>query len=1284
MARLIYTVNDDAGETNAAGNAVDLTATTYTFGSLTSNKRAIGFRFTGVAVPNAATIRRAVLKVAITAASTSTSSTALIASEAADNAAAFATTGSNITSRSRNTAEPASHLRTDDLPNGTYDIDVTSSIQAVINRGGWVSGNALALIIHTPGGSTVATYSTLEGATAPQLSITYGDSATSEVGAATTENVNAAYTNIGNIAALDAAYAHGNNTDGLSFTAKNFGFSLSSTHAVDDIQIKIVSSVSSESADNRWGVELSWDGGTSWTTSKSTFEIGSSDSTQYISAGPVGFSHTFTYSEMSDANFRVRLTPTQSTSTTDTDTDYVSVQVFYHSTGNPATSTLTDTFNAGSIDTGKWDAVTNTSDATVVQSGGKLLMTMSNVNGTAFLASTGLYTIVGSSSVVQLVTYTQSAGSNMYFSLYDAAFDAVHFQIQNTTLAAKYDNAGGTQTAASTTYNSSTHKWLRMRELSGTFYWDYSTDGVTWTNFASVSTTGFTLDLANAYQYINYNSNVGGAYAEFDNFNLPMSLGVKTSQGKARIQLTTTKTQTGTARLTLSTQRPQTGKANIRYLAEKMIDNFDDNSLDPIYAIVGSGGVAETNQELQITTLLGGQYRGVYTTSFFNFTGSSAYIQVVDAGNQALTSLELYPIIAQIDTNNYVTWYLSQGTLRVYKKLSGTSTQVGTGLTYNAAVHKYFRIRESAGTIYFDWGTTASGWTNYTSLTNPFAVTGLAIAIQAGTWQAEGSTTVVKYDNLNVASTVQLQTGKARLSKTGTQTQTGTSKVVFTPARTITGKGRLIFLTTRNQVGISSVLNAVVVIQNGVAAIRDTTSRPQTGKGRIRKIMSAAQTGIASVIKSFSQTQTGKTNVVNQLQRNQTGKGNIAPKPIFPGKKFEYKVSKPDETYVSTLQGVVSDFDYVQAINDSGSQFEMILAKPPDNFGEGEVIVFNYDVQVYVYDQDVPTGLKIFDGYISNYTPVFTPDGEHVKVTVLGYGSTMDEYPLMDGTATEVPYLSQDPGTILKDILDKFAAAGGKITYTVDSIDLCGTSVSYTFNTNTVWDGVRKCLELAPEGWYFYIDQATNVLHFHPKIEAPDYLFLLDKHIEELEVKKTVENMVNTILFTGKKDAITGIPMFRFYERGSSVTLYGRKVLRMQDERVISTSTADTMANSVLDNRSTPELQTHIEIIDNAIDRTKGYDIETVILGKMLAVGGPGLSGTGTSLWDKMEWDVDYWDYDFTTLSTLVLQITKLKYNGDRVILDLSTVPPDVNKRIEDINRALEASQTADNPDTPD
>jgi len=47
------------------------------------------------------------------------------------------------------------------------------------------------------------------------------------------------------------------------------------------------------------------------------------------------------------------------------------------------------------------------------------------------------------------------------------------------------------------------------------------------------------------------------------------------------------------------------------------------------------------------------------------------------------------------------------------------------------------------------------------------------------------------------------------------------------------------------------------------------------------------------------------------------------------------------------------------------------------------------------------------------------------------------------------------------------------------------------------------------------------------------------------------------------------------------------------------------------------------------------------------------------------------------------MQIQKLEYKQDSVVIQASTIPLDVNKRIEDINRNLEVLATANNPTTP-
>src|SRR5206468_4627856 len=69
-------------------------------------------------------------------------------------------------------------------------------------------------------------------------------------------------------------------------------------------------------------------------------------------------------------------------------------------------------------------------------------------------------------------------------------------------LKAKYMLNGASFTAVDLTYVPTTHLWWRIREASGTVYWETSPDGVTWTQQASVATSSiFSLAQLNVELY---------------------------------------------------------------------------------------------------------------------------------------------------------------------------------------------------------------------------------------------------------------------------------------------------------------------------------------------------------------------------------------------------------------------------------------------------------------------------------------------------------------------------------------------------------------------------------------------------------------------------------------------------------------------------------------------------------------------------------------------------------------------------------------------------------------
>lgn len=276
--------------------------------------------------------------------------------------------------------------------------------------------------------------------------------------------------------------------------------------------------------------------------------------------------------------------------------------------------------------------------------------------------------------------------------------------------------------------------------------------------------------------------------------------------------------------------------------------------------------------------------------------------------------------------------------------------------------------------------------------------------------------------------------------------------------------------------------------------------------------------------------------------------------------------------------------------------------------------------------------------------------------------------------ATSIKYLSQDPSNILKDILDKFTAMGGLLDYDTGTVDLTGTTVSYQFNTAMVQEALQKIVELAPEDWYFRIG-ADNKVYFKPKSSSVDHKFYIGRNVKYYKQEKRLENIVNYIYFKGKD-------FFKRYSNTSSEGVYGRYAKKMVDERVTKVATADTMANTILDRMATPEIRITIDVVDSNNTEGKGYDIESIKVGDTCKIFNA--TTKGENLWDSMMWDVDSWDYDVTNTAGIALQIQKVEYHPDFVRLEISNRQPDIAKRIEDINRNLVDSQTADNQVIPD
>jgi hypothetical protein len=178
-------------------------------------------------------------------------------------------------------------------------------------------------------------------------------------------------------------------------------------------------------------------------------------------------------------------------------------------------------------------------------------------------------------------------------------------------------------------------------------------------------------------------------------------------------------------------------------------EDFNNDSLDTAkWDNFGGAEVVEDNHQLEVTTTAAGSYEGIITKKHFKLTGMGVTAKLVNAGDQSIESLEVYPVYLKLDANNAIFFRIDGNTIRAAKLVASSYTALAT-VAYSSSI-RWFRIRESGGTTYWDYSTDGVNWTNLTSEANPIAVTSLFFQLMAGTWQAEGSTTTAIFDDVNV------------------------------------------------------------------------------------------------------------------------------------------------------------------------------------------------------------------------------------------------------------------------------------------------------------------------------------------------------------------------------------------------------------------------------------------------------------------------------------------------------------------------------------------------------
>jgi hypothetical protein len=92
---------------------------------------------------------------------------------------------------------------------------------------------------------------------------------------------------------------------------------------------------------------------------------------------------------------------------------------------------------------------------------------------------------------------------------------------------------------------------------------------------------------------------------------------------------------------------------------------------------------------------------------------------------------------------------LQEGMLVLFTFLNMVGTEVAS-VTFDAQTHRYWRLRSLGGYFFADTSPDGIVWTNLGSVSDPFPMDRVHLALKAGTWAVAANPGAAHFDNFNL------------------------------------------------------------------------------------------------------------------------------------------------------------------------------------------------------------------------------------------------------------------------------------------------------------------------------------------------------------------------------------------------------------------------------------------------------------------------------------------------------------------------------------------------------
>jgi hypothetical protein len=182
-----------------------------------------------------------------------------------------------------------------------------------------------------------------------------------------------------------------------------------------------------------------------------------------------------------------------------------------------------------------------------------------------------------------------------------------------------------------------------------------------------------------------------------------------------------------------------------------MTDDFNDQEMGPCWRLIADDpGCATTENAagaLVVTMPPDGVGRcGYETTARYDLTSSAALVEVLTTPRllETYASLEV-----RRDAQNLVVLRQVQLDMHCYTIIGGSRSD-GCLMSHDPTTHRWWRIREEAGTLFWERSSDGVTWYGLGSRSTPFDVSSVVVSLGATSSSAPGLSREARFDRYNL------------------------------------------------------------------------------------------------------------------------------------------------------------------------------------------------------------------------------------------------------------------------------------------------------------------------------------------------------------------------------------------------------------------------------------------------------------------------------------------------------------------------------------------------------